>query len=60
MFLNEIIQLEVANLHKCFRFLDFEFNMEKRKRIENDIISLGFSDDEINSQSRIRMIKHLT
>lgn len=139
--MNEIIPLEVANLCKCFRFWDFENNMEKRRRIENDIISkkrsmfvyehagkyvagvslstcdedtccisylaveenyqnkgigtdlikfvcdyakdlnlkravlevdysnkrakklyqrLGFSDDEINPQSRIRMIKHLT
>lgn len=139
--MDKIIQLGVANLRKCFRFWDFEFNMEKRKRIENDIISgkrsmfvyvyagkyvagislstcdedtcyisylaveenyqnkgigtalikfacdyakdlnfkrvclevdygnkrakklyqeLGFSDDEINLQSRIRMIKHLT
>lgn len=139
--MNEIIPLEVAKLCKCFRFWDFENNMEKRKRIENDIISkkrsmfvfeyegkyvagvslstcdedtccisylaveenyqnkgigtalikfacdyaknlnfkrvllevdysnkrakklyqrLGFSDDEINLQSRIRMIKHLT
>ncbi len=138
--MNKIIRLEVANLCRCFHFWDFEFNMEKRKRIENDIISgkrsmfvyehaekyvagvslstcdedtccisylavdenyqnkgigtalikfacdyakdlnfkrvclevdysnirakklyqrLGFSDDKINSQSRIRMIKHL-
>lgn len=37
--MNEIISLEVENLCKCFSFWDFEFNMEKRKRIENDIIS---------------------
>lgn len=36
---NEIIRLEAANLCRCFQFWDFEFNMEKRKRIENDIIS---------------------
>ena len=126
--MNEIIPLEAEKLYKCFRFWDFEFNMEKRKRIENDIISgkrsmyvfeyagkyiagvsisaydqdacyisylaveenyrnkgigtalikillevdydnvgarklyqkLGFSDGEINLQSRISMIKHLT
>ena len=139
--MNEIIPLEVVNLCRCFHFWDFEFNLEKRKRIENDIISgkrrmfvyryegeyvagislsicdedtccisylsveekhqnkgigtallkfacnyatefnikrallevdygnirakklyhgLGFSDDEINPQGRIRMIKHLT
>lgn len=139
--MNEIIPLEVANICRCFRFWDFEFNIEKRKRIENDIIRrkrsmfvyeyageyvagvslstcdedtccisylavqenyqnkgigtalikyacdyakglnikrvllevdygnirakklyqrLGFSDDEINPQSRIRMIKYLT
>lgn len=37
--MNEIIPLEAENLCECFRFWDFEFNMEKRKRIENDIIS---------------------
>lgn len=37
--MNEIIPLEAANLCKCFCFWDFEFNMEKRKRIENDIMS---------------------
>lgn len=37
--MNEIIPLEAEKLYKCFRFWDFEFNMEKRKRIENDIIS---------------------
>lgn len=37
--MNEIIPLKVENLCKCFSFWDFEFNMEKRKRIENDIIS---------------------
>ena len=34
-----IIRLEVAGLYRCFCFWDFEFNIEKRKRIENDIIS---------------------
>lgn len=37
--MNKIIPLEAENLCKCFRFWDFELNMEKRKRIENDIIS---------------------
>lgn len=37
--MNEIIQLEPANLDRCFRFWDFEFNIEKRKRIESDLVS---------------------
>lgn len=37
--MNAIIPLEVSNLCKCFGFWDFENNTEKRKRIENDIIS---------------------
>lgn len=37
--MNQIIRLEAVNLHKCFSFWDFERNMEKRKRIENDIVS---------------------
>lgn len=34
-----IIRLEAANLSKCFRFWDFEFDREKRKRLESDIAS---------------------
>ncbi|MDE7293126.1 MAG: GNAT family N-acetyltransferase [Oscillospiraceae bacterium] len=37
--MNKIIRLETANLSMCFRFWDFEFNIEKRKRIESDILS---------------------
>lgn len=28
--MNEIIPLEAEKLYKCFRFWDFEFNMEKK------------------------------
>lgn len=37
--MNEIIRLEAANLRRCFGFWDFEFNAEKRKRIEGEIVS---------------------
>lgn len=35
----KIIPLEAANLCRCFDFWDFEFNMEKRERIESDMNS---------------------